>query len=91
MNRLRRSLPLVVACLALSVTLLSQVPPGATGAPPDIDAWVARAMKTIDVPGIGLAIVKDGKVVLAKGYGVRRLGSPEPVDGRTLFGIASNT
>ena len=48
-------------------------------------------MKTFDVPGVGLAIVKDGNVVLAKGYGVRKLGAPEPVDGKTLFGIASNT
>jgi CubicO group peptidase (beta-lactamase class C family) len=60
-------------------------------APPDIDAWVARAMRTFEVPGIGLAIVKDNAVVLAKGYGVRRLGDPAPVDARTLFGIASNT
>ena len=29
--------------------------------------------------------------MVAKGYGVRKLGAPEPVDGRTLFGIASNT
>jgi len=60
-------------------------------APADLDAWVARAMKTFDVPGVGLAIVKDGVVVTAKGYGVRKLGEPAPVDGKTLFGIASNT
>jgi len=48
-------------------------------------------MTTFDVPGIGLAIVKDGVVVAAEGYGVRRLGEPAPADGRTLFGIASNT
>jgi len=48
-------------------------------------------MKTFDVPGIGLAVVKDGKVVVAKGYGVRKLGASDPVDARTLFGIASNT
>ncbi len=60
-------------------------------APPGIDAAVARIMKTFEVPGLALAIVKDGRVVLAKGYGVRRLGDPAPVDGRTLFGIASNT
>jgi CubicO group peptidase (beta-lactamase class C family) len=88
MSHLRRTLPVVVFCLALTAALAAQAPPTA---PPDIDAWVARAMKTFDVPGIGLAVVKDGKVVLAKGYGVRKLGSPEPVDGRTLFGIASNT
>jgi CubicO group peptidase (beta-lactamase class C family) len=59
--------------------------------PPDLDMWVARAMKTFDVPGVSLAIVKDGAVVVAKGYGVRKLGEPAPVDARTLFGIASNT
>jgi len=61
------------------------------GAPPDLDAYVARAMKTFDVPGISVAIVKDGKVVVAKGYGVRKLGEPAPVDENTLFGIGSNT
>ena len=88
MNRLRRATPVIIVSVALSIALSAQAPPTA---PPDIDAWVARAMKTFDVPGIGVAVVKDGKVVLAKGYGVRKLGSPEPVDGRTLFGIASNT
>jgi len=38
-----------------------------------------------------VAIVKDGKTVLAKGYGVRKLGNPTPVDENTLFGIGSNT
>ena len=42
-------------------------------------------------PGLALAIVKDDGVVVAKGYGVRKLGDPTPVDARTLFGIASNT
>ncbi len=60
-------------------------------APPDLDATVARVMDAFEVPGIGLAIVKDGQVVIAKGFGVRRLGEPAPVDCQTLFGIASNT
>src|SRR5438309_126174 len=42
----------------------------------DIDAVVARARQTFDVPGIAIAIVKDGRVVLQKGYGVRKLGDP---------------
>ena len=58
---------------------------------PDLDAYVARVLTTFDVPGISVAVVKDGKVVVAKGYGVRKLGATEPVDARTLFGIASNT
>ena len=88
MCRLRRLALVIVANLALTALLAAQAPPAA---PPDIEAWVARAMTTFEVPGVGLAIVKDGTAVLAKGYGVRKLGAPEAVDGQTLFGIASNT
>lgn len=59
--------------------------------PRDFDAYVARALKAFDVPGAGVAIVKDGHVVLAKGYGVRRLGDTARVDADTRFQIASNT
>ena len=59
--------------------------------PAGFDALVAGVMKTFEVPGMAVAVVKDGQVVLAKGYGVRRLGDPTPVDAQTLFGIASNT
>jgi CubicO group peptidase (beta-lactamase class C family) len=58
---------------------------------PDLDAYVARALKTFDVPGISVGIVKDGKVILARGYGIRKLGESTPVDENTLFGIGSNT
>ncbi|MBA3759059.1 MAG: serine hydrolase [Gemmatimonadales bacterium] len=63
----------------------------AAQAPPKFDAYVRRVMETFTVPGLSVAIVKDGKVVLAKGYGVRRMGNPAPVDAKTRFGIASNT
>jgi CubicO group peptidase (beta-lactamase class C family) len=59
--------------------------------PADLDAYVAASMKTFDVPGMAVAIVKDGKILVAKGYGVRKLGDPRPVDEFTLFGIGSNT
>ncbi|MGQ9472138.1 MAG: serine hydrolase [Candidatus Aminicenantales bacterium] len=59
--------------------------------PPEIDALVARVMKTFEVPGLSLAIVKDGQAILARGYGLKKLGDPAPVDARTLFGIASNS
>jgi CubicO group peptidase (beta-lactamase class C family) len=57
----------------------------------DFDAYVATALKTFDAPGAAIAIVKDGKVVFAKGYGVKKVGSPAPIDTHTLFQIASNT
>ncbi len=56
-----------------------------------IDSLVEKTLKAFDVPGIAVGIVKDGKVVLAKGYGVRSLKTNLPVDENTLFGIASNS
>jgi CubicO group peptidase (beta-lactamase class C family) len=57
----------------------------------EIDSLVIRTMKTFDVPGIAVAIVKDGKVIHSKGYGVRSLNTQQKVDANTLFGIASNS
>jgi CubicO group peptidase (beta-lactamase class C family) len=59
--------------------------------PPDLDHLVAETMETFGVPGVAVAVVKDGRTLVAKGYGVRDMGRPEPVDAHTLFGIASNT
>jgi CubicO group peptidase (beta-lactamase class C family) len=56
-----------------------------------VDTLVTRAMKAFDVPGIAVAIVKDGKVIHSKGYGLRSLNTKEKVDENTLFGIASNS
>ena len=56
-----------------------------------LDAHVEAVRERFDVPGIAVAVVKDGEVVLVRGYGVREAGKPEPVDGDTLFAIASIT
>jgi CubicO group peptidase (beta-lactamase class C family) len=56
-----------------------------------LDATVERVRQQFDVPGVAVAVVKDGKVVLERGWGVRELGKPEPVQADTLFAIASNT
>lgn len=78
---------LVVANLILfTASLYAQ-----TALPADLDSYVANSMKTFDVPGMAVAIVKDRKIVVAKGYGVRKLGDPTPVDEHTMFGIASMT
>lgn len=77
--------------IALLATPLFAAPAKAIAPPPGIDAVVARAMQEFAVPGASVAIVKDGKVVLARGYGVRKLGESGAVDGDTLFQIASNT
>ena len=78
--------------LVLAIFLASVPSAWAQIAPPaDLDSYVANSMKVFDVPGVAVAIVKDGKIVLAKGYGVRKLGDATPVDEHTMFGIGSNT
>lgn len=56
-----------------------------------VDTIVERTLKAFQVPGIAVGIVKDGKLIHAKGYGVRSLKDNKPVDAQTLFGIASNS
>src|SRR5688572_30423652 len=103
---IRRFHPLLALALLLAVssTAVAQPPapppPAAASpaavrspaAPPaDLDAYVTRVMQAFEVPGVAVTVVKSGQVLIARGYGVRELGKPTPVDGRTLFGIASNT
>ena len=56
-----------------------------------IDTLVGRTLRTFDVPGIAVCVIKDGKVVHSRGYGVRSLATRLQVDENTLFGIASNS
>lgn len=77
--------------LAFTTTASAVVAQSDLQPPPNIDAVVQNALSSFEVPGISIAIVKNGKVVLAKGYGVRQLGQPKSVDEHTLFPIASNT
>ena len=82
----------VLFAFALASPLAAQKAPKPVSAPPkDLDAFVEQAMREFGVPGLALAIVKDGKVVLARGYGVKTIGTTDKVDAQTQFGIASNT
>lgn len=56
-----------------------------------LDKYIKRGIRDWDIPGLAIVIVKDGKVVVAKGFGVRDIISKTPVDENTLFMIASNT
>ncbi|MCP5052433.1 MAG: serine hydrolase, partial [bacterium] len=56
-----------------------------------LDNYIEQARKAWRIPGLSVAIVKDGKVVLSKGYGVKEFSKRDKVDDKTLFAIASNT
>lgn len=57
----------------------------------EIDAYAEKTRADWNVPGMAIAIVKDDKVIFAKGYGARELGKTDRVDENTLFAIASNS
>jgi len=57
----------------------------------DLDAYVETAMADWKIPGLAVAVVKDGEVMHKRGYGLRDQRSTDPVDTETLFAIASNT
>lgn len=56
-----------------------------------LDGQVAALMEEWGVPGLSVAIVVDGQTTLLRGYGLRELGRPEPVDEHTVFALASTT
>ena len=89
-NTFLRRFAIVTVAVVLVSAAWAQTPVS-TAPPADLDTYVASSMKTFDVPGMAVAIVKDGKIIVAKGYGVRKLGEPTPVDEFTTFGIGSNT
>ncbi len=56
-----------------------------------LDLLIQNTLKTFDVPGISVGIIKDGKVVYSKGFGVRSLTTNLSMTDETLVGIASNS
>jgi CubicO group peptidase (beta-lactamase class C family) len=54
-----------------------------------LDALAAGLMAKSGIPGMAVAVVKDGRTVYAKGFGVRKVGQPAAVDADTVFQIAS--
>ncbi len=78
---------LVIATLA-SGSLAGQTPDPRVAA---FDAYAAKAVKDWGAVGLAVSVVKDGRTIFAKGYGVRELGKPDQADEHTLFAIGSTT
>ncbi|MEG0187280.1 serine hydrolase [Algoriella sp.] len=70
----------------VSITAFGQNIPNQT-----IDEVTENAIKTFDVPGISVAVIKDGTIIHSKGYGLKSINSKEKVQSSTNFGIASNS
>lgn len=75
-------------------------PPPQTAGVPIPDGRIDRAIERLDgvaadilerseAPGMAVAVVRDGRIVHARGFGVRRVGEAAPVDADTVFQLAS--
>lgn len=91
-------MPLLAAsllALGLAAPVTGAAEPPAPAATPatlaQLDAVVEAARQRFEVPGIAVAVVKDGEVVLERGWGLRDREANAPVGPHTLFAIASNT
>jgi CubicO group peptidase (beta-lactamase class C family) len=78
----RRAAAFVAAAWCLAGAARADPPAG-------FDARVEQVRAAVGVPGISVAIVEQGKVTLARGYGVRKLGESAPVDADTIFQLGS--
>lgn len=77
--------------LAASLVALPAAAQGVDAPLAGFDAYVSRAVKDWDVPGLAVAVVKDDSMVFARGYGVRAVGTHDTVDAHTLFALGSTT
>ena len=69
-----------------------QQPPQARPLPFDVMAFETMAQQLVNghrIPGLAMAIVRDGRIVSARGYGVTDVDAPQPVDAHTVFRLAS--
>jgi CubicO group peptidase (beta-lactamase class C family) len=91
---MKRFIRAVAAAIALASTTARSTAAQKPAAPAnlrDFDAYVAKAMQDWKVPGMAIAIVRNDSIVFVKGYGVRKLGDPTPIDPHTVFAIGSAT
>jgi CubicO group peptidase (beta-lactamase class C family) len=87
---IRRLSASLAAALVAVLTALAAAPAVAQAPQLDgLDRHIERGLADWEIPGLAIAVVHGDSIVFARGFGVRELGSAEPVDERTLFAIGS--
>ncbi|HKO60676.1 MAG TPA: serine hydrolase [Pyrinomonadaceae bacterium] len=86
-----RLLATTILNFVIGMPAVAQAPATADGPPKELDDYLKATVKDWEFPGLAVAVVKGGKVIVVRGYGVRELGNPELVNGETVFDVASLT
>lgn len=73
------------------ITLFSKATYAQIAQAEDLDTYIDKARTDWNIPGLAVALIKDGKVIYQKGFGVKELNKNDLVDKNTLFSVASNT
>jgi CubicO group peptidase (beta-lactamase class C family) len=84
MNMVSRRAALLLPSL-IALGALALLPSAGFSQGAEVDEYVRAEMSRAHVPGLALAVVRNGRVVLAKGYGVASLELPVPVTPETIF------
>ena len=77
--------------LTILFTVLINVPFYGQITSKEVDKLVENALKKFDIAGVAVGIVKDGKIIHSKGYGLKSIKTKKKVNEHTLFAIASNS
>jgi CubicO group peptidase (beta-lactamase class C family) len=87
----RNAAVLAIAILA-NVAVSAQSPPALQSlAPADLDAFITRVVADQKAIGVTVGVMRDGKIIFSKGYGVANLDRKTPVSTTTLFAVGSVT
>lgn len=82
---------MILKRLLFLILLVSSISVSAQIKEAELDKLIKETLTTFDVPGISVGVFKDGKVVYAKGHGVRSLTTKKDMNDNTLVGVASNS
>ena len=86
---MKKCMPILALLLVVMQTSIAQTSNPISSK--QIDSLTELVLKTFNVPGIAVGVVKDGKLIHAKGYGIANINTGKLVDENTLFGVASNS
>ncbi len=87
-GRIKLLFSFFLCCFSVYIHSQNELPSFITDS---LDIYAERSLTEWNVPGIAVCVVKDGKVVVQKSYGIREFGKKEKVDENTLFMIGSNS